>query len=1127
MKKIRNQRGVALLFALGMLTILLVTGMAFVANALTAQKVAANNSARTQARMFAQSAVSRMLTSIMMYQYRIFNDSSDSTFPEKFDNVRSKSEINDNDGLTGADSLLKLPEDDSVIDSRIAKSFNTRFSSSWDGNWVYFYDNVDKGQIIGRAAWQVLSTSPQILAPVFFSGHLETDGTPDWKPSKHRWGREIDEVFLENCPTLGKAKNLISKPEDSAIRNLDLFVQKLTGGFESVNWFARWFMPDISGKSALEPTQVIPEVYSAMDGSKKRQYLRFNISEIFKDDLTKYGNGITTDSDPWYARFGINSTKTNVSGNNENALKVFTADSPMAAMGDSFDYDLKANPDNLSDHDRPSLPFLRRIGNFGVDKPTFANIESWRKQIAANFNDYCDADSIPTSDKVATAWKDLGADEHPTFTGNEKTPYLYELGFRLGLHPASDGGNAADTKKNALSLKSGNATDSGGTYSVEIADTYVSLAPIVKLTNIYDFVPTDYSNFSAEVELGSFKLKIKPKRVTLKVNYIDKDSNPRHYDYEKVDVKTEDYDLEFSEIEAEVDFIADNTAANNTKRSLKVEDEDEDDKLSTKLGNSDGKNPYPLLVPGDSIKTEETAKLKFNVADDKHKVTFKGSRDLFNKITPNTIPADSTIDSVALVSIDEFEVSYVNLKVNRAWLKADIKPTADVGLDYVRPLTGEWTKGSEDTAITASSDGKNGWYIGGIRNFDPRQNLNPGDWTTKLQVCKSENILKPVEDAALENVMKVGVKSGDVSNTNQLKGIANTHDDESEKNKFLANEGDNKDIEVSSEPGYDGNGTEDDKWLSTAFIRNAPMMSPWEIGFIHRGIRWQTLNIKSACDPDNNNKAITLAGHSPVSGWSNSGTSYEGGDGGILDQIKMTDQCATYGKINVNKLRTDDPEYDDEKDKEIIQALFDGLLYDQQIKNLYGNSTRNSGGDFPSSDDNGTTLNCVGNTANTIRNNMVKSDSRPQHTSRAHFLHWAKDSYGTAFGGITEGEGETDVAQEEIVGKTINLLCAENVAPTQIYAVIVAQSIRDVGGTQYRKVTDPDVYSGGGVNTDAATGSIHKNCSFGQFDFAESSNGYKDNIYFDEITGEVKMFVTIDRDINTGRMTVRRIDYLE
>ena len=83
-----RQRGAALLFALGMLTILLITGMAFVANALTAQKVAVNNSTRSQARIFAQSALSRVLASLMLYQYRELKSPDGGELPDSYDAVK-------------------------------------------------------------------------------------------------------------------------------------------------------------------------------------------------------------------------------------------------------------------------------------------------------------------------------------------------------------------------------------------------------------------------------------------------------------------------------------------------------------------------------------------------------------------------------------------------------------------------------------------------------------------------------------------------------------------------------------------------------------------------------------------------------------------------------------------------------------------------------------------------------------------------------------------------------------------------------------------------------------------------------------------------------------------------------
>ena len=88
-----KERGVALLFALGLLSMLLILGLAFVGNAIVAQKVAVNNSSRTQARMLAVSAVNRAAASIMLYQHQIWKADSVAAFPENFASIFKYSRI--------------------------------------------------------------------------------------------------------------------------------------------------------------------------------------------------------------------------------------------------------------------------------------------------------------------------------------------------------------------------------------------------------------------------------------------------------------------------------------------------------------------------------------------------------------------------------------------------------------------------------------------------------------------------------------------------------------------------------------------------------------------------------------------------------------------------------------------------------------------------------------------------------------------------------------------------------------------------------------------------------------------------------------------------------------------------
>jgi len=63
--------------------------------------------------------------------------------------------------------------------------------------------------------------------------------------------------------------------------------------------------------------------------------------------------------------------------------------------------------------------------NFAFDNANQAN------QAAANITDYVDADSTPTSDIAHNEW--LDSDDHPTYTGNEKTPYINQIGMALQM----------------------------------------------------------------------------------------------------------------------------------------------------------------------------------------------------------------------------------------------------------------------------------------------------------------------------------------------------------------------------------------------------------------------------------------------------------------------------------------------------------------------------------------------------------------------------------------------------------------------------------------------------------------------------------------------------------------------
>lgn len=1088
----RKQRGVALLFALGMLTLLLVSGMAFVANALTAHKIAANNSARSQARIFAQSALSRVLASMMLYQYQLQKLTGDA--PENFDAVQSydSGSTASDDGLEhkpseGKESLLKLPADNSIISVGIANQFNTKLSENNNVTWVNFYDSIDKGKIIGRAAWKTISTSPQISAPVFMSGKLETDDSPGWMPVEHRWGREIDEVSLDGS----FFKHVSASRPEFKMQTYETIYSELgfgNGDEAKKRFIDRWFMPDADSTNFLkEPTAFVPEEYFCQKGKDKYPMMRFNISELLIED---YGFSQNSGADPWYARFGIDSSQTDKI-NNSDILEKLANNSQQRLMNDKYDFDLKAE-------DRSGLPFLRRIGN---SAGTFENITALRKQIAANFNDYCDADSVPTSDKAAETWMDeiTGDYKHPTFTGNEKTPYIYELG--LGMSVFRD----ENCKSTGITVTQESKNGSNNYYSAQV-DAYLSVFPLVKMANIYNFTPEEGDKFTVGVDLeGPLEIKFKPTIFSLEVKYSRKPligaAKEETLTLSNVHVRGKTGLTTIIEADELTGTIDD---GNFKTAILTVND-------NSKIDNKNGQNPYPLIVPNelsDECNALAPANRKLKLSGNiRFKLDLNALRTLVTTYDSSSLIkllGTITIKEVTIKEVSAIEITSVKFNVKRTYLAVKRKGK-DFGLDYVKALpevsyTMTSARNGNAVEIKAASDGKiPGMYVGGIRNYDPRQNLNKDDWYRSIRAAGGDNISKPLNDSGINDVMKLSGSAsiGWTGAVNQ----ANTNAETEENNKFKPNHNsDLNDDEKVAGPGWsysEGSDNIDGKRISTAYIRNAPMMSPWEIGLIHRGVRWQTINLKSACNPENNAENITFEGHKPFDGWDKSGTPYTAtgdyfGDAAILDQIKMTDACFTYGKINVNRLRSNDPLFNKEGlnlEKYIAKALFEKLRYGEDIAQFYKDSKRDNNDNLPNNDSTISAISSFDNYGNLFVNRNVVD-------TRAAFIAETKGNMEDAFSSASIKE--TDAAQEEIIGKTINLLGADATSPSQIKVVVVAQVIKDVAGSQVRN------------------GAVKDDCAFGVFD-----PGY------DEIIGEVKMLVTIDRDVSTGRMMISRTDYLE
>ena len=226
---------------------------------------------------------------------------------------------------------------------------------------------------------------------------------------------------------------------------------------------------------------------------------------------------------------------------------------------------------------------------------------------------------------------------------------------------------------------------------------------------------------------------------------------------------------------------------------------------------------------------------------------------------------------------------------------------------------------------------------------DPRQNLHESEWT----------------------LMSDGIDS---LNSINLVCIPNGN-------------GVDSDLETAAEP-----------WnISTAYIRNAPMKSPWELGFIHRGKAWQTINLKKY---NTDEEADSDAG----------GNTYSDGDANILDQIKMTSDTTTLGKVNLNNPIAN------ESGGSPLVALFTGIDIGVDL-----NTTDNPG--YPGTTSIDTTT--AGSLSNSIQYEIMLDDNldtEEMFLTRAEvltLLNFSNDSLGLS--------QNNNAKREELIGKFINL----------------------------------------------------------------------------------------------------------
>lgn len=434
-------------------------------------------------------------------------------------------------------------------------------------------------------------------------------------------------------------------------------------------------------------------------------------------------------------------------------------------------------------------------------------------------------------------------------------------------------------------------------------------------------------------------------------------------------------------------------------------------------------------------------------------------------ITPPATPAIPIID-VGVPPGQEHEiVTNVKFYIDRAILYEPGTP--NIFYDYAKinkTATLATLQNYSPSPVAVGSATDNGWFS--VETEDPRQNLNELDWTMKA----------PAVDNTGTHLYAVWTAD---DSSGAVRGAVNTNSNPTGK----------ADAETVTDPAYVSAAAH----LSTAYIRQGAMVSPWELGFIHRGEKWQTLNLnKYDATKTLPASVITVNGNKYWAG----GGAYAAGDANILDQIKMNSSTSNY-KIDLNNEYID-PSFTPARQM-VLYALFKNIKTGCAMADTAPVMT---GGTAISDTDIGDTV-----TANSMICNIINRSATGvnAYQTRAHVVN---DIAATT---LITGYA-TKAMKDEIIGKTINLVDFDS-----YYTVIlVVQTIRDVGGPAGTPIIINKKLSGDAANT-AVTAEL------GKFDMVV--NGGK-NYYADEITSTLKVQAVVHKKAD-GTCEILSVKYIQ
>lgn len=963
----QKEQGIALLYALGILALLTAMALAFINSSIFDQRASAQSASSIMAEQLAVSTMQRLVWGIQ--QSKVSGLSEDTTsfsyMPDNhygFDGGSSPLGSIARDGLD-----IGAPINDTTVEKDILyvedlKNHFVYTDSNYRSKVRWILHRLRTGGTTGSPINRVIGRTAFILVPLggdkINPGDLVNKDINEWVPGnvypEVRIGKNMDDINIKAIKT-DSGTTIKDVFKTSALVQFFNDPLQPDGQLPPSGWSESFFQ-DLStavyggGTVDQNVRNTIDEVFT-FNTPKSGEYYMMDIDndKVFSDRerihrfyLPRFSNAgeywdrltPTPPSNYWDdPDFDIN--KDILLDNDNNGIPdidLAPEDSAFTTPRTDYRFDNDRYDEVVSPKFRAKWGFgIPWLASFGLNasgipdgtlKGTFTEVQHRRQQIAANLKDYCDSDDVPTSDITPGDLANVGNPNNwgyespyvPTYTGNEKTPYINELeiytDFTLSINKINVGGD-------------------------KIATVALNVSMAGEVINIYKNMVAPSATTKLKVACRILNAK-----VTIEWDGNGKDTHNFTLGGAGVTSTTIDSDSDY--------FIID------------------------------------LSQPPATAWTAGADTGHFHLSLPIFSSTFSASAVPVGGVYPNTgkvtVEYDIKIDKVILEQ-DGKNVDYAHIDKEIAYDSGELifdASGAPLGLTTPYP-----TNPPFQTVVHS------------VQTEDPRQNLNPGDWALTTDSS-------PAGYAALPpNIGKINANS----NPNAPTAPAGEFD-----------------IELATSPAYVGDANTGH--ISTAYIRNAPMISPWELGLIHRGLKWQTINLKKYKHEKAFDTFSAGTAHYPLGGGI-----YSEGDANILDQIKMTPDKESPLKVNL---------------KGAGEMVLNGLL-DVQKMGLDGSNK-----DFVARADRDSTNSAEAYSA--LCNELLGTSGSPAALNAAIITEFdpAKTAgeYDTraALAKITgiDNAGTTDAAKEEWIGKVINLTEARR--GLDIFEiVIVSQAIQDVG----------------------------------------------------------------------------------